>query len=240
MQRLCAARRTSAVHGERTAGAAGGPDARQAGLASFSRISERTLERLAAAWRRDGIAGLIDRRQVRVTGAHPSVDERVAELALDTTVLPVQVRDGVFGDPVSVHVTLALDVYTRSLVGFRLTLVSDTSMDVAMLLREVMMPTRMRDGWGPELSWAYPGIPAALVEQLSGYPVAGLPARPRTGHRHRRRVNGRQLAWTTSANYHGQSHPGRLSLPRHERRFPGGSGVVLPVARNPARCRLDG
>ena len=228
------------------------------GIAVLGLISERTLERMAAAWRRDGIAGLIDRRQVRATGGHPSIDDRVAEairavhaetlhrsrismstrarlvqqyvaerfgegvpvphrttirkawvdwfgpgggrqrylrsaaatepsaarvvvqrpgqvVALDTTVLPVLVRDGVFGDPVSVHVTLALDVYTRSVLGFRLTLVSDTAMDVAMVLREVMTPTPIRPGWGPDMGWAYPGIPATVVDQLAGYPVAGLP-----------------------------------------------------------------
>ncbi|GAA0929466.1 hypothetical protein GCM10009558_042470 [Virgisporangium aurantiacum] len=230
----------------------------QARLLGLGQVSERTLERMAAAWRRDGTAGLIDRRLVRLSGGHPSVDQRVAEairavhaetvhrsrismttrerlirqyvaerfgpdvavphhttlrqvwfdwfgagrarqryvrsaaatdpaaarvvvhrpgqvVALDTTVLPVQVRDGVFGDPVSVHLTLAMDVYTRSLVGFRLTLLSDTGMDVAMLLREVMTPTPMRPGWGPEIRWAYPGIPAEVVEQLAGYPVAGMP-----------------------------------------------------------------
>jgi hypothetical protein len=39
----------------------------------------------------------------------------------------------VFGEPVSAHLTLALDAYTHSVVAFRLTLVSDTSVDVAML-----------------------------------------------------------------------------------------------------------
>jgi hypothetical protein len=61
-------------------------------------------------------------------------------VALDTTILPVKGRETVFGEPVSVHLTLALDVYTHSLGAFRLTLVSDSSVDVAMLLRDVMMP----------------------------------------------------------------------------------------------------
>ncbi len=96
-------------------------------------------------------------------------------VALDTTVLPVKVREGVFGEPVSVHMTLGLDVYTHSLVAFRLTLVSDTSVDVAMLLRDVMMPLPMRPGWGPEMAWPYPGIPAAVVAGFAGYEPAGLP-----------------------------------------------------------------
>lgn len=35
-------------------------------------------------------------------------------VALDTTILPVKVRETVFGEPVSVHLTLALDVYTHA------------------------------------------------------------------------------------------------------------------------------
>jgi transposase InsO family protein len=96
-------------------------------------------------------------------------------VALDTTPLPVKVRDGVFGDPVSVHLTLALDLFTHSVVAFRLTLVSDTSVDIAMLLRDVMMPLPMRDGWGPEMEWPYPGVPAGVVADFAGHRVAGLP-----------------------------------------------------------------
>ncbi|MEU9981346.1 transposase [Streptomyces sp. NPDC050856] len=96
-------------------------------------------------------------------------------VALDTTVLPVKVRETVFGEPVSVHLTLALDCYSHSLVAFRLTLVSDTSVDVAMLLREVMMPLPMRAGWGDEMEWPYPGVPATVVAQLAGHRAAALP-----------------------------------------------------------------
>lgn len=96
-------------------------------------------------------------------------------VALDTTVLPVMVREGVFGDPVKMHLTLALDVCTHSLVAFRLTLVSDTSVDVAMVLRDVTMPLPMRADWGEDLQWPYPGLPAAVVAEFAGHPVAGLP-----------------------------------------------------------------
>jgi transposase InsO family protein len=96
-------------------------------------------------------------------------------VALDTTVLPVMVREGVFGDPVKMHLTLALDVYTHSLIAFRQTLVSDTSVDVAMVLRDVTMPLPLRADWGEDLEWPYPGIPAAMVAEFAGHPVAGLP-----------------------------------------------------------------
>jgi hypothetical protein len=60
-------------------------------------------------------------------------------------------------------------------VAFRLTLVSDTSADVAMLLRDVMMPLPMREGWGEDMEWPYPGVPAAVVAEFAGHKVAGLP-----------------------------------------------------------------
>jgi len=66
-------------------------------------------------------------------------------------------------------------MFTHSAVAFRLTLVSDTAVDIAMLLRDIMMPLPMRDGWGPEMEWPYPGVPAGIVADFAGHRVAGLP-----------------------------------------------------------------
>ncbi|MEV7770126.1 transposase [Kitasatospora sp. NPDC086791] len=96
-------------------------------------------------------------------------------VALDSTPLPVKLREHVFGEPVSVVLSLALDLYTHSIVAFRLTLVSDTSVDIAMLLRDVMMPLPMREGWGEDMEWPYPGAPATLVAEFAGHKVAALP-----------------------------------------------------------------
>ncbi|MGW0194092.1 transposase [Nonomuraea sp. NPDC003201] len=112
---------------------------------------------------------------VETSRAHIVVHRPGQVVALDTTTLPVKVRERVFGDPVSACLTLALDLYTHSVVAFRLTLVSETSVDVAMLLRDVMLPLPMRDGWGPEMEWPYPGVPAEVVAEFAGHKVAGLP-----------------------------------------------------------------
>jgi hypothetical protein len=112
---------------------------------------------------------------IEASGVPVAVHRPGQVVALDTTPLPVKVRDGVFGEPVSAHLTLALDVFTHSAVAFRLTLVSDTSVDIAMLLRDVMMPLPMRDGWGPDMEWPYPGVPASVVADFAGHRVAGLP-----------------------------------------------------------------
>lgn len=109
------------------------------------------------------------------TGEHVVVHRPGQVVALDTTQMAVLVRDSVFGDPTPVHLTLALDVYTHSIVAFRLTLVSDTSIDVAMLLRDVMVPLPLRDDWGEDMEWPYPGVPASLVAEFAGHKVAALP-----------------------------------------------------------------
>ncbi|MFF0656082.1 hypothetical protein [Micromonospora tulbaghiae] len=113
--------------------------------------------------------------ELPASGGHVVVHRPGQVLALDTTVLPVKVRETVFAEPVSVHLTLALDVYTHSMVAFRLTLVSDSAVDVAMLLRDVTMPLPMRPDWGEDMAWPYPGLPGAVVAEFAGYEVAGLP-----------------------------------------------------------------
>jgi hypothetical protein len=109
------------------------------------------------------------------SGEHVVIHRPGQVVVLDSTILPVKVRETVFGDPVSVHLTLAMDVFTRSMVGFRLTLVSDAAIDVAMLLRDITMPLPMRPDWGEDMEWPYPGLPANLVAEFAGHRVAGLP-----------------------------------------------------------------
>lgn len=115
------------------------------------------------------------RAQEVATGRHVVASRPGQVVALDTTVLPVKVRENMFGDPVNVHLSLALDVYTHSIVAFRLTLVSDTSVDIAMILRDVMMPLPMRPDWGEDMEWAYPGVPSTVVTEFAGHKTAGLP-----------------------------------------------------------------
>ena len=110
-----------------------------------------------------------------LTGEHVVIHRPGQVVALDTSPLGVMVREHVFGEPVTASLTLAIDLCTHSLVAFRLTLVSDTSVDVAMLLRDVMMPLPLRADWGEDMEWPYPGIPASVVADFAGHQVAGLP-----------------------------------------------------------------
>ncbi len=110
------------------------------------------------------------------TGTSRVVISRPGQVVvLDTTPPPVKVLDDVFCEPISVDLTLALDAYSHSLVAFRLTPGTDSSVDVAMLLRDVMLPLPMRLGWGQDMEWPYPGVPAAVVAEFAGHPVAGRP-----------------------------------------------------------------
>ncbi|MEH0553099.1 transposase [Streptomyces sp. B21-101] len=96
-------------------------------------------------------------------------------LVLDSTPMPVKLRETVFGDAITATLTLALDLYTHGLPAFRLTLQSDTSVDIAMLLRDVMLPLPMRDGWGEDMEWPYAGVPAEVIAEFTGHRVAALP-----------------------------------------------------------------
>ncbi|MEU7561071.1 hypothetical protein [Streptomyces eurythermus] len=102
-------------------------------------------------------------------------------VVLDSTPLPVKVVDDVFGTPVTVHLTIVLGAYTHSIVAFRLTPVAESSIDVAMLSRDVLPPLPMRPGWGESMAWPYLGVPAELVTDLAGRRVAVL--RPGGAHR---------------------------------------------------------
>jgi hypothetical protein len=93
--------------------------------------------------------------EANATGEHVVIHRPGQVVALDTTPLPVLIRENVFSEPVEAHLSLALDCYTHSLVAFRITLVSEKSVDVAMLLRDVMTPLPMRANWGQDMAWPY-------------------------------------------------------------------------------------
>lgn len=144
------------------------------------RVPHRTT--LWRVWREWFGPGGARQRYVRSAAAVPAptgapvVASRPGQVVvLDSTPLPVKVLDDVFGTPITVHLTIALDAYTHSIVAFRLTPVAESSVEVAMLLRDVLSPLPMRPGWGEDMAWPYPGVPAALVTDLAGGPVAGLP-----------------------------------------------------------------
>ncbi|MFD5475273.1 transposase [Streptomyces sp. NPDC127105] len=108
----------------------------------------------------------------------PTVALRPGELVmLDSTPLDVMavLDDGVTG---RLELSIALDVATRSICAAVLRPVGTTSVDAAMLLAQMVVPTAMRPGWDAALSMQRSVIPHerlvaldARLEQAAARPV---------------------------------------------------------------------
>jgi transposase InsO family protein len=99
---------------------------------------------------------------------------------IDSTPLDAYAIDPVTFRWVQVQLTVALDLFTRSLVGWRFTPVSTKRVDAALLLYDVLHPKAMRRGWPESARWPYVGVPEAVVLELVGEDeledgVAGIP-----------------------------------------------------------------
>jgi transposase InsO family protein len=94
---------------------------------------------------------------------------------LDTQDLDVFAMEPVTCRWVPVQLTVIQDLYTRCILGLRLTPVSTKAVDVASVLYQAMVPQPAPDNWPAEAYWAYHGIPNQLVfsevEHLPGVPI---------------------------------------------------------------------
>jgi transposase InsO family protein len=93
---------------------------------------------------------------------------------IDSTPLDVFAISGRDGKPVRVVLTLAIDVFSRSLVAWQFSPFSDKAIDAALLLHDMITPKAWQPAWGPEARWRY-GIPENLVIPRSSEPLAGIP-----------------------------------------------------------------
>jgi len=106
-------------------------------------------------------------------------------VVLDSTPLDAFALDPVQCRWVPLELTLAQDLYSRSIVGWRFTPMTSQAVDIATLLMDVLSPKPMRPGWPEESAWRYHGVPETLLIQAglaaSAKPLAGIPAvRPET------------------------------------------------------------
>jgi putative transposase len=104
-------------------------------------------------------------------------------ILIDSTVLDVFALDPITGEWIRLQLTIAIDLYTRSLVAWRFT--QDTKgIDVALLLYDIIRPKQFLPGWPKQARWNFVGIPDSLVitqyenaqaesteTQLAGIPV---------------------------------------------------------------------
>jgi transposase InsO family protein len=97
---------------------------------------------------------------------------------IDSTPLDVFALDPVSFDWLPLELTIALDVFTRSIVAAVLTPRGTRGVDLSLLLRDVIGPKPLPPG--ATGGWCYPGVPEEIVIALdpgfSGQAVAGIPA----------------------------------------------------------------
>ncbi|WP_169304063.1 helix-turn-helix domain-containing protein [Arthrobacter sp. CAU 1506] len=107
---------------------------------------------------------------------------RVGEyVELDTTVLDVFALDRATSKRTKVELTIAMDVFSRCVLGLRLAPESTNSVDVAEVLFETIVPRKRPDHWDPEARWPYPGMPTGIIAgRKYGIDMAGPNACPET------------------------------------------------------------
>ncbi len=97
-------------------------------------------------------------------------------VSIDTTRLDVFAVDPLTLGCVQVELTLALDMFTRSIVGWRFTPYGTTGLDAALLLHDIITPKAMKPGWPETARWAYCGVPETIL--LDAFDVKNVAAIP--------------------------------------------------------------
>lgn len=82
---------------------------------------------------------------------------------MDTTPLNVFAVAPVTGKWVRVELTVAMDLFSRCILGLRLTPVSTKSIDVAGVLMEACQPFDAPVDWDSRARWPYHGVPDAVM-----------------------------------------------------------------------------
>lgn len=82
---------------------------------------------------------------------------------LDTTPLNVFGIVPITGKWMRAELTVAMDLYDRSILGLKLTPVSTKSIDVAGVLMEVLHPYQCPPEWGDRATWPFHGVPTNLL-----------------------------------------------------------------------------
>jgi transposase InsO family protein len=100
-------------------------------------------------------------------------------LILDTQDLDVFTMEPVTCRWVRTQLTVAQDLFTRCVVGLRVTPVSTKAVDVAGVLHEAVAGRPAPPSWPPEAVWPYHGVPAHVVFDERGT-LAGPVCAPET------------------------------------------------------------
>lgn len=95
---------------------------------------------------------------------------------IDSSPYDVFAVDPASGCWVALELTIALDLYTRSIVGWRFTPRSGKGVDAALILHDVLAWKPMRPGWPESARWRYHGVPDSIVIPSGSAREAALPA----------------------------------------------------------------
>jgi len=97
-------------------------------------------------------------------------------VSIDTSPLDVFAVNPLTLECVRLELTLALDVFSRSIVGWRFTPYGTTEVDAALLLHDIITPKAMRPGWPEATRWAYCGVPETIL--LDAFDMRNIAAIP--------------------------------------------------------------
>ena len=89
-------------------------------------------------------------------------------VVIDSTPLDVFALDPLTLQWTSLELILAQDLFTRSILAWRLTPRGVRGVDAALLLRDVITPLEMQDGWPSSARWPYHGVPETVVLEAFG------------------------------------------------------------------------
>lgn len=101
-------------------------------------------------------------------------------IVLDTQDLDVFAMEPVTCRWVKTQLTVAQDLFTRCIVGLRVTPISTKSVDVAGVLHEAVAGRSAPASWPAEAAWPYHGVPSNLVFDEHGPGLTGPVCAPET------------------------------------------------------------
>lgn len=96
-------------------------------------------------------------------------------VVLDTNNLDVLLKGTDFEGALRGSVVLALDWYSRSVVGLTVVEQVESAIDVSRVINDISRPKAMRPDFPEEARWPFVGIPHTLVQPVGGTEPSGLP-----------------------------------------------------------------
>jgi transposase InsO family protein len=101
---------------------------------------------------------------------------------IDSTPLDVFAMDSLTFEWMKVELTIAVDLFTGSILAWRFTSGATRKEEATLLLSDMLRPRPMRADWPAHAAWRYHGVPENLVVSLAqGFKAAGIPiVRPET------------------------------------------------------------